>query len=378
MHAVSGSRPQSRSQVENIMQPQVIERFFVALAAILGFGIALLAGVAEARGKPPPPPPPPTPLDPPGRAWHGFVSNGAAGSELSRLYLYGGSDTQTKALADLWYYSFPSAVDIVGSWTLVTPAGRSKPGPRQWHGWSCGGGGCLLAYGSNGVGLAADAWYYTEAPTSSWAQVRCRRAPCPSAREMVTTAYDASGHHLLFGGRGSLSGYSDTWLFDPTTKTWQLQSRQADWPQERNRAAAAFVPGVGVVMLGGQDSKLNVLCDMYAWKDSDWTAIGAATGTAPCLHSHSMAWDAAGQRLVVTGGYTDTSDTENSMRYYLPFSNGVAGAWSTDSDLSGCVASVHAGARMAFDVPTRRNVFFGGERNIAGSVVRYGDTTICQ
>jgi hypothetical protein len=309
------------------------------------------------------------------------VSNGAASSEPSRLYLYGGADSQPKALADLWYYSFPSALDVVDSWTLVTPAGSSKPGPRQWHGWSCGGGGCLLAYGSNGISLAADAWHYTEAPTNSWAKVSCRRAPCPSARQQVTTAYDPAGVHLLFGGRDGSGGFNDTWTFNSTTMSWQQQARQEDWPQERNRAATAFVPGVGVVMLGGQDSKgSKVLCDLYAWKDSDWTAVAAiGSQAAPCLHSHSMSWDAAGQRLVVTGGYTNTSDTPNPMRYYLPFSNGVAGAWSTDTGLwSSCVAAVHAGARMAFDAPSGNSVFFGGEANIGGAVVRYGDTTICR
>ena len=361
------------------MQTRVVGRFTVASAAVLGFSAALLASGVEARGKPLPPPPPPTPSSPPARAWHGFVSNAAAGSGLSRLYLYGGADSEQKALADLWHYSFPSSADVVGNWTLVTPAGRSKPGPRQWHGWSCGGGGCLLAYGSNGVGLAADSWYYTDAPTNSWAKVSCRRATCPSARQQVTTAYDASGVHLLFGGRDSSTGFADTWLFEPATMTWEEQPRQDHWPQQRNRAAAAFVPGVGVVMLGGQIvGGPTVLCDMYAWKDSDWTAIGAAKGKAPCLHTHSMAWDAPNHRLVVTGGYIDTSDTQNYLRYYLTFTNGVADTWSTDQDTSGCVASVHAGARMAFDVPTRSNVFFGGENTAPNPSVRYGDTTICQ
>jgi len=121
---------------------------------------------------------------------------------------------------------------------------------------------------------------------------------------------------------------------------------------------------------------------MHAWKDSAWAALTAATGIqeAPCLHSHSMAWDASEQQLVVTGGYADPNDTPNTLRYYLPFSNGVAGAWSVDGDASGCIysSSRHAGARMAFDVPTGRSVFFGGEANVAGSVVRYGDTTVCQ
>jgi len=351
------------------MRLHVFERSAFALAAIFGFGMALAMSLAEARGKPPPPPPPP-PATPPGRAWHGFTGNGAVAPGDSRLYLYGGADSQPKALADLWYY-----MAYTGSWTLVTPNGSAKPGPRQWHGWSCGGGACLLADGSNGVGLVNETWYYAQA-ANAWTQVSCQRSACPSARQMVTSAYDPAGVHLLFGGRGSNAGLDDTWTFSPKTMTWKLQARQAAWPQERNRAGAASVPGFGIVLLGGQTYKgTAVLCDMFVWRNNGWVTMDSAG--APCLHSHSMAWDDRNQRLVVTGGYIDTSDTKNALTYYLPFTNGVAGQWSTDKDLSGCFASVHPGARMAFDAPTGRKVFFGGETNVNGSIVRYGDTTVC-
>ena len=350
------------------MKPQVIERSIVASAAVLCLGVALAANVAEARGKPLPPPPP---LSPPARAWHGFTSNRGIRAEQSRLYLYGGADSTPKALSDLWYYRVET-----GSWTSVVPAGNSKPGPRQHMGWSCGGGGCLLANGSNGVGPTAESWYYAEAPTNTWKRVGCRKSPCPSARQQPTTAYDPAGVHLLFGGRDGSEGFNDTWTFNPDTMTWKLQARQENWPTERNRAGAASVPGVGIVLLGGQDYQGRaVLCDMFTWRNNSW--IGMDTAGAPCLHSHSMAWDDADHRLVVTGGYTDTSDTRSPVTYYLTFKNGVAGKWATDPDLPGCFTSLHPGAMMAFDLPTRTKVFFGGEEDIAGSVVRYGDTTTC-
>ncbi len=343
------------------------DRSTVAVAAVLGFGLALAVSLAEARGKPLPPP---TPSSPPGRAWHGFTSNGAVLAEQSRLYLYGGSDSTPKALADLWYYS----VDTM-SWTFVVPSGRARPGPRQHMGWSCGGGGCLLTNGSNGVGLAADAWFYAQG-TNAWTSVSCRRSACPSARQMVAAAYDPAGVHLLFGGRDGSGGLNDTWIFNPETMAWNLQVRQDNWPQERNRAAAAYVPGVGIVLLGGQDSQsLAVLCDMFNWQNNSWTRMNIAG--APCLHSQSMAWDDTNHRLVVTGGYTDANDNRNQVTYYLSFTNGVADEWSTDPDLPGCFTSLHPGARMAFDLPTRKMVFFGGAENIGGSVVRYGDTSIC-
>ena len=126
-------------------------------------------------------------------------------------------------------------------------------------------------------------------------------------------------------------------------------------------------------MLGGLDSKLKGTVRRVCLERLRLDGHRRnRDGALPAQPQHGSGY-AAGNRLVVTGGYTDTSNTPNPLRYYLPFSNGVAGAWSTDDGLwSSCVADVHAGARMAFDVPTRSNVFFGGETNIGGSVVRYG------
>jgi hypothetical protein len=193
---------------------------------------------------------------------------------------------------------------------------------------------------------------------------------------MVTTAYDPSGTHLLFGGKGQSGGLDDTWTFNPKAMTWKLQARQPGWPQERNRAGAAYVPRAGVVLLGGQDYRgTAVLCDMFVWQGGSWTLKNVAG--APCLHSHSMAWDDANQRLVVTGGFVDTNDTANPVTYYLAFKNGAPGTWSADPDSAGCYATLHAGARMALDLPSSTKVFFGGEKNVDGAVVRYDDTTIC-
>jgi serine acetyltransferase len=38
---------------------------------------------------------------------------------------------------------------------------------------------------------------------------------------------------------------------------------------------------------------------------------------------------------------------------------------------------IHPGAKMAFDIPTGTQVFFGGEENHDGAAVRYGNTVGC-
>jgi hypothetical protein len=327
----------------------------------------------------PPPSSDPLPTYPAARAWHSFTSNGGSQVASPRLYMYGGSGSDWQAVpADFWFYRADGH-----AWTLVTPTGTAKPGPRQHTGLSCGAGFCALAMGSNGVGLVDETWVYSEA-ANAWSLVSCgRRVVCPSPRQMVTMAFDpVRGNHLLFGGRGSTSGLSDTLTLDPATLKWTARS-PAVRPSERNRAAALHVQGVGIVMHGGQPwSAQAALCDMYAWNGSDWTRITFDVNQPyPCLHSHDMAWN--GQGLVVTGGYVDTSDTPSKTNWRFTFApDGRSGLWSqvaigTCQPIDGTDAVIHPGARMAYDDQAATRVYFGGEVNGPNEVIRYGNTIEC-
>jgi hypothetical protein len=332
------------------------------------------------RAKPnDPTPPPPPPTYPAARAWHSLTSNGGSAVAMPRLYMYGGAGSDGMTVpADLWFYSASAH-----TWTLVTPTGTAKPGRRQWAGLSCGAGFCVLADGSNGVGLVDETWVYSEA-TNAWTQVSCgRRAVCPSLRQMVTMAFDpVRGNHLLFGGRGSTSGFNDTLTFDPATLKWTVRSPSFK-PSERNRAAAMHVPNVGMVMHGGQPASGQVaLCDMYAWNGSDWARVDFDLNQPyPCLHTHDMAWD--GQALVVTGGYVNTSDKPSTTNWRFAFAaGGRSGVWSqttagTCQPIDGTDAAIHPGGRMAYDDQAATRVYFGGEVNGPAGVIRYGNTVEC-
>lgn len=339
-----------------------------ALASCLTLGLTGWASDAMAgKGKPapPPPPPPPAPIEPPARAWHAFAGNGGITSSASRLYLIGGAGSDGQALGDFWYYRRDTA-----TWT-VAPAGSSKPGKRQWVGFSCGAGQCVTSNGNNGVGLLKETWTYTEA-TGNWSQVNCKRVLCPSARHMATMAYAEGLGHLLFGGRSGSGSLGDSYVFSggkwismtPTTR-----------PGTRDRAAATYVPGPvnGIVMFGGQRNSATALCDMWAWTGDNWQRI--TTNAGPCLHTHDMAWD--GNRLVVTGGFTDTSDTASHDVWYFTFESATRGSWRPGADTDGCYASAKPGARMAYDIPSGRKVIFGGEQNGPNGLIRYDDLAIC-
>jgi hypothetical protein len=200
---------------------------------------------------------------------------------------------------------------------------------------------------------------------------------------MHTMAFDpVRGNHLLFGGRGSSSGFNDTMTFDAAALKWTVRSPTFK-PSERNRASAVHVPGVGVVMHGGQPSSAQAAyCDMYSWDGSNWVRIAYdANQPHPCLHSHDMAWD--GQHLVVTGGYVDTNDTPSPTDWRFTFApDGRSGTWSqstrgTCQPIGGTDAEIHPGARMAYDHQAATRVYFGGETNTTQGVVRYDNTVEC-
>jgi hypothetical protein len=320
----------------------------------------------------------PLPTYPAARAWHAFTSNGGSTVSTSRLYMYGGAGSDWQPVpADLWYYGAHA-----DTWTLVTPATTTRPGRMQWNGLSCGPAACVVAGGSN-IGLLGDTWVYSEV-SNAWTLVTCsRRAPCPAPRQMVTMAFDSShGYHVLFGGRGSSNGLNDTHTFDAATLKWTARS-PAYKPAERNRAAVAHVPGVGVVMHGGQDYYGRAaLCDVFAWDGSNWIRVEYdVLQPHPCLHSHSMAWD--GQGLLVSGGYVDTSDTASLTHWRFAFAaNGRSGTWSkvsagTCHPVLGTDIELHPGGRMAYDLPTSTRVYFGGEANAEAGVVRFDNTVEC-
>jgi hypothetical protein len=294
--------------------------------------------------------------------------------------MYGGAGSDWQPVpAHLWYYGAHA-----DTWTLVTPGGTTNPDRRQHAGLSCGAGTCVMVAGNNGAALVNETWVYIEA-TSAWSQASCRRgSPCPSARQMVTMAFDpVRGNHLLFGGRGSQSpGLNDTWTFDTATLKWTLRAPSFK-PSERNRSAAVYVPGAGIVMHGGQNYQgSTVFCDVFSWNGSNWTSITVDAGQPrPCLHSQSMAWD--GQGLIVAGGYVDTNDTPSPTLWRFTLAaDGRSGTWSTMANgtcqpIAGADAEIHPGARIAYDSPTATRVYFGGEMNSEGGVIRYGNTIEC-
>jgi hypothetical protein len=334
-----------------------------------------------------------TPTYPPARHYQGFTSNGGSTSATSRLYMFGGTPGGGMGMNDLWSYT--NAGSTGATWTFI-PGGNTIPGPRRSLGWSCGGGVCVAANGTSGTSSLKETWVYSES-TQTWSQVACnnRRVLCPSARMGPTMAYDpAHGVHVLFGGDGWTTLLDDTYVFDASTMTWK-QVAGGVTPSARTSAAATFVPGVGVVMSGGWGNPccVTTLNDMHVWNGAAWapvasTVISDPLRAVPTLANHSMAWDAARNALIVTGGFLTSWHTPNVETWYVTLAKSATGTWQAAWTLAtgiGCQTAagsppdtvVHQGAMMAFDAVAGVQVLFGGE-DPDDVFVAYGNTVECR
>jgi hypothetical protein len=362
---------------------------------LMGWASDAMAGKGKPAPPPPPPPPPPAPVEPPARFWHAFSGNGDTTAGSSRLYVYGGQggDSGSPALlGDFWFLQTDAAANW--KWTPA-PTGRTKPGLRDGVGLSCGAGQCVLANGRR-LGMLKETWVYTEA-AAAWSQLNCTRYLCPSARGFPAIAFDPGRtQHVLFGGDPggiSLQYLNDTYTF--SGGRWTDRSQPAG-PAARAVAAMTFAGGdVGkVVMFGGayytNDGdpsgyyRWAARCDMWAWNGENWSTVSYSTRSEgpPCLAFHSMVWDAATSRLVVTSGETLNAmgwEVANRDVWYFQFdANGSSGTWTKDSGTAfySCAFNASPMALMAYDSASKKKAFFGGWENNP-YVSAYANTTVC-
>ena len=332
----------------------------------------------------------PLPTYPPARHSQSFTSNGGTTAATSRLYMFGGDNSDGIAMGDLWSYA--NAGSTGATWTYI-PGGNVDAGEapymRKLAGWSCGAGSCVLMGGLS-TRVYNDTWIFDE-PARAWSQMKCsRRVFCPSGRNTQAMAYDPDrGEHVMFGGDSGSYLLADTHTFNAATKTWR-QMTGGVAPPARAGAAATHVPGVGVVLFGGTDWQ-TLFNDMYVWNGTNWlsvtsTVVSDPPRPVPSIWNHSMAWDPDRGAMVVAKGLRNTGWQPSEDIWYVTFANS-GGAWRATWTLAsgiGCQAAassppdpvVHAGARMAFDVVAGVQVFFGGTSS--SPLTTHGNTVECQ
>lgn len=188
-----------------------------------------------------------------------------------------------------------------------------------------------------------DTWEWTG---GGWSQLRIALAPVPRAGHAM--AFDGTRTVLFGGTTGNNATLGDTWLL--SGRTWAPHVGQN--PPARTDHAMAYMPGVGVVMFGGEsltaNDSLAVFGDTWVFGASGWTQL-QITSPQPRAR-HVMVYDPVRNRIVLTGGAANFS--------------AVSGTWEFDGTQwiphpSASTPSLY-NAAAAFDRVRGRVVMHGG------------------
>ena len=178
----------------------------------------------------------------------------------------------------------------------------------------------------------------------------------PESREMGSWTADSSGSvAYLFGGRGADGALGDLWAYDLAADRWLPLAPDGPAPAPRSGHVAAWIDGLGLVILGGR-SDAGALDDMWiydpeadGWRTQTWTgdAPAARWGSCSAVASDGWLWISHG-----TAG--DATLLDDTWRY-----DPVQSSWGRlESGTGGPAARAGAACWWTDD---DRFVLFGGQ-----------------
>lgn len=139
-------------------------------------------------------------------------------------------------------------------------------------------------------------------PPAAWSELT---GPTPAAREDHTWTLDGAGETaFLFGGRDGSAVFGDLWAFDLATDSWSELAPAGPPPPARFGHEAAWVDGIGLVIVFGQ-AGASFFNDLWSF-DPDagaWTELPAA-GAVPVARYGSCAAVGPDGRLWISHGFT--------------------------------------------------------------------------
>lgn len=239
-------------------------------------------------------------------------------SSRNRAVLFGGINNGGSSLQDTWVFDRANL-----SWTALSKACNKRtpcPPARSHHGqeYSSALGGTFVFGGlslANGLLPLNDAWVLGPA---GWVSLATNAGPSP--RFNFGMALDApSGEFVVYGGVGSNgTKLSDTWLFDPATRTWTLVP-VGPAPTASDGVAMSFSPRLGAVVLhsglnaSGQETNETWAFDMA---DRQWVQITTTNSPPPRAYARMTTNTCDGSNILFgTPGATTGSPPPAAENY---------------------------------------------------------------
>lgn len=174
----------------------------------------------------------------------------------------------------------------------------------------------------------------TPAPTTAipdsgtWARLEID-GPSPDPREDHTWTVDPEGRGAwLFGGRDGGTVFDELWVFDLRAESWRVLDVAGDAPAARFGHEAAWVPGRGLVVFGGQRGA-TFFDDLWLFEPGEDGVSGSwqllpPGGGAPVARYGSCSGIGPDGRLWISHGFTsDGARFSDTLAYDF-----AAEAWS--------------------------------------------------
>lgn len=302
-----------------------------------------------------------------------------------RLIVFGGKSA-AGVLNDVWVLTNATGVSGTPAWTQLTPTG----GPPTARNYAVAtydpASNRFSVYGGNNQSnqFLSDYWVLTNANgqggTPVWSQVT--PAGLPSARAQSAGASDPAGNRVLvFGGvacnSSSCTPYNDAYVASNAsgatgTPTFTRLQGTGTNPAARYDATIAYdAAGNRMLMFGGQPSTSTSpdpssrVADTWALSSANgtgaaaaWSLINTGTTTPPGREFHSAIYDATNTRLVIFGG-AGTDNFTRSDTWTLTTS-GTSGTWTSYAQNSSPRPAARSAHAAAYSPQQGRMVVFGG------------------
>src|SRR4051812_41198313 len=142
----------------------------------------------------------------------------------------------------------------------------------------------------------------------------------PQGRYSHAMAYDSDRKVMvMYGGQAAAAGpfYSETWEWDPARVSWTQRVNTGTDAGTRSGHALAYDPGTKRVFMfsGWQPS-----AGFYIPGQAEWDPVGSAWVPRPNVnpqptprHDHAMVYNPDRQRIVMFGGYDETTFRRNDI-----------------------------------------------------------------
>lgn len=207
---------------------------------------------------------------------------------------------------------------------------------------------------------ADDGTVVTSAPAPlAWEEIAAGGSG-PAARRNAVLAVDSAAQHAyLHGGRVGGDSVADLWRLDLSTGIWEELPASGDGPEPRFSHTGIWDETRSrLVVFSGEGERFgDFFSDVWAYDPAagTWEEI-APDGAGPADRYGSCAgYDAAGDRFLITHGFTDTGRFDDTWAFDL-----AANTWTEvtpDGGLPGA-RCLHA---CGYDDATGNLVMFGGQ-----------------